>query len=195
MNLLKATPYRLLLASNSPRRRELLKLIDPDYQVAEMHDVDESYPADLAPEKVPEYLSRLKAEAYKKELVDREVIITADTVVIIDGQILGKPKDDADAVDMLMRLMGRTHTVVTGVTLMSTQKSVTFAEATEVTFDNISRPEIEAYVRNFRPMDKAGAYGIQEWIGCVAISGIRGCFYNVMGLPLHTLYQHLRSFQ
>lgn len=185
---------RLLLASNSPRRRELLRLIAPDFAIASMHDIDESYPSTLAPAEVPLFLSQLKAKAYSADLVPGEVIITADTVVINHGQILGKPHSEEEAVEMLASLMGHTHTVVTGVTLTSTEKTDSFAESTEVTFDTIGREEIEWYVRNYRPMDKAGAYGIQEWIGCVAISSIKGCFYNVMGLPLHTLYQHLRQF-
>lgn len=183
---------RILLASNSPRRRELLRLIAPDFAIASMHDIDETYPATLAPADVPLFLSQLKAKAYSKDLVEDEVIITADTVVINNGQILGKPHTEEEAVTMLLSLMGHTHTVVTGVTLTSTQKTESFAESTEVTFDSIGREEIEWYVRNYRPFDKAGAYGIQEWIGCVGISEIKGCFYNVMGLPLHTLYQHLQ---
>ncbi|MDE7375450.1 MAG: Maf family nucleotide pyrophosphatase [Muribaculaceae bacterium] len=185
---------RLLLASNSPRRRELLRLIAPDFAIASMHDIDETYPPTLPTAEVPLFLSQLKAKAYSADLVPGEVIITADTVVINDGKILGKPHTDEEAVNMLMSLMGHTHTVVTGVTLTSTEKTDSFAESTEVTFDTISKNEIEWYVQNYRPLDKAGAYGIQEWIGCVAISSIKGCFYNVMGLPLHTLYEHLRRF-
>lgn len=185
---------RILLASNSPRRRELLRLIAPDFAIASMRDIDETYPNTLAPENVPLFLSQLKAKAYSKDLVEGEVIITADTVVINNGQILGKPHDEKEAMDMLLSLMGHTHTVVTGVTLTSIKKSESFAENTEVTFDSLGREEIEWYVTNYKPFDKAGAYGIQEWIGCTAISGIQGCFYNVMGLPLHTLYQHLQRF-
>lgn len=185
---------RLLLASNSPRRRELMRLIAPDFAIASMHDIDETYPLTLAPADVPLYLSQLKAKAYSRDLADGEVIITADTVVINNGRILGKPRSEDEAVEMLLSLMGHTHTVVTGVTLTSTEKTESFAESTEVTFDTIGRREIEWYVRNYRPLDKAGSYGIQEWIGCVAISSIKGCFYNVMGLPLHTLYEHLRRF-
>lgn len=184
----------ILLASNSPRRRELLRLIAPDFEIASMHDIDETYPPTLAPADVPLFLSQLKAKAYSSDLKAGDVIITADTVVINHGQILGKPHSEEEAVEMLCSLMGHTHTVVTGVTLTSTDKTDSFAESTEVTFDAIGRYEIEWYVRNYRPMDKAGAYGIQEWIGCVGISAIKGCFYNVMGLPLHTLWQHLRQF-
>ncbi len=192
---LAPTDARVLLASNSPRRRELLRMIVPDYDLAEMHDVDESYPAALANVEVAPYLSRLKADAYRSQLVENEVMITADTVVISDGHILGKPAGESHAVEMLRSLMGHTHKVVTGVTLTSVHAAETFSETTEVTFGNISDREIELYVENFRPLDKAGAYGIQEWIGCVAIQGIQGCFYNVMGLPLHTLYRRLREFK
>lgn len=185
---------RLLLASNSPRRRELLRLIAPDFAIASMRDIDETYPSSLASAEVPLYLSQLKAKAYSADLAPGEVIITADTVVINRGKILGKPHSEEEAVEMLMSLMGHTHTVVTGVTLTSVGQTESFAESTEVTFDKIDRSEIEWYVRNYKPLDKAGAYGIQEWIGCVAISSIKGCFYNVMGLPLHTLYEHLRRF-
>lgn len=184
----------VLLASNSPRRHELLKLIIPDFGVAVMHDIDESYPHDLPLERVPEFLSKLKADAYRHQLCENEVIITADTIVINDNKVLGKPHSPHEAVDMLVSLMGHQHTVITGVTLTSMDNSVTFSEATTVTFDNVSREEIEDYVTKYMPLDKAGAYGIQEWIGCVGISGINGCFYNVMGLPLHSLYKHLRDF-
>lgn len=191
---LKPTKYRVLLASNSPRRRDLLHLILPDFSIAVSKDIDEVYPPDTAPEDVPVFLSRLKATPYLEDLADDELLLTADTVVINRGAILGKPHDEAQAVDMLRSLMRHTHTVVTGVTLTAKEKTVSFAEHTEVTFGDISDKEIELYVRNFRPLDKAGAYGIQEWIGCAGITGIKGCFYNVMGLPLHSLYQHLRDF-
>lgn len=185
---------RILLASNSPRRRELLKLIAPDFEIAEMHDIDESYPSSLNAAEVPVFLSKLKSKAYSPQIVDDEIMITADTVVINDGKILGKPHSEAEAFDMLYSLMGKTHVVVTGVTLASIGKTFSFSESTDVTFDEISQDEIRWYVKNYRPYDKAGAYGIQEWIGCIGISDIKGCFYNVMGLPLHSLYKHLRTF-
>ena len=194
-SVLAPTHAHVLLASNSPRRRELLRMIVPDYDMAVMHDVDESYPADLADVDVAPFLSRLKAEAYRPQLVGNEVMITADTVVINDGRILGKPADEAHAVEMLRSLMGHAHKVVTGVTLTSVHAAETFSETTDVTFGDMSDREIQLYVQNYRPFDKAGAYGIQEWIGCVAIQEIRGCFYNVMGLPLHTLYRRLRDFK
>lgn len=184
----------LLLASKSPRRRELLGLIAPGFRTAETHDIEECYPDGLELAKIPEYLSRVKAEAYSHQLKDGEIIITADTVVICGDKVLGKPHSREEATAMLEKLSGKTHTVVTGVTLTSLEKSVTFAETTYVTFDKLTDEQIAWYVDTCHPFDKAGAYGIQEWIGCVGISGIKGCFYNVMGLPLHHLYSALTEF-
>lgn len=186
----------ILLASNSPRRRELLGMILPAFDIVTSKNVKETYPADLAPAEVPAYLSRLKAEAYKDILQPDGLIVTADTVVILDGRILGKPKDAREAEQMLARLQGNTHTVVTGVTLTSLEGlgQDTFSVATDVTFGPLSAEEISTYVELYRPMDKAGGYGIQEWVGGAAIERINGCFYNVMGLPLHALYQHLKEF-
>lgn len=186
----------ILLASGSPRRRELLHLIVPEFDTAEPRDIDESYPSDLAPEEVPVYLSGLKASAYRDELHPDELLITADTVVILGDRILGKPHSMEEARRMLRSLCGRTHTVVTGVTLTSLEgkKRDTFAEHTKVTFAALSDSEIDAYVGRYRPLDKAGAYGIQEWFGAAGIRCIEGCFYNVMGLPLRALYEHLRHF-
>lgn len=184
----------ILLGSNSPRRRELLELIAPGFTVATPKDVDESYPADLCACEVPEYLSRLKAGAYTDSLHDNEILVTADTVVILEGRILGKPHSHDEAVEMLKSLSGRSHEVMTGVTLTSTRGSVSFSETTVVEFDSLSDSEIIKYVDEYKPYDKAGAYGIQEWIGCIGIRGIHGCFYNVMGLPLHSLYRHLKDF-
>lgn len=184
---------KLLLASGSPRRRELLDSLGIKVEHAQLHDVDESYPADLSPMKVPEYLSRLKSQAYRSELADDEVLVTADTVVVLDGKVLGKPVDEAEAKAMLRSLSGRVHQVVTGVTLATSSSSVTFSEVTDVEFDTLSDSEIDYYVSNFRPLDKAGAYGIQEWIGYVGVKGIRGDYYNVMGLPVNSLCRHLKS--
>lgn len=187
---------KILLASNSPRRRELLGLIVPEFEIAPSKDIEEVFPAGLAAEDVPAYLSRLKASAYIDSLDADTLLITADTIVLLDGEILGKPKDHADAVAMVSHLAGRTHTVVTGVSLTSQagKKSDTFAEKTSVTFCKLTAGEIEEYVNRFKPFDKAGAYGIQEWLGAAAIAGINGCFYNVMGLPLHALHTHLKTF-
>lgn len=191
---LKNSSTKILLASGSPRRRELLAMIAPDFAVAPGRDVDESYPSDIPAEKVAEYLSKVKADAYIDLLADDEIIITADTVVIIDGRILGKPAGRDDAVAMLRSLSGRRHKVVTGVTVTARDRSVSFDETTVVEFAPLSDDEIDAYVDTFRPYDKAGAYGIQEWIGAVGIKGIEGCYYNVMGLPVHTLYHRLKEF-
>lgn len=185
---------KILLASNSPRRRELLRLILPEFEIVRTHDIVESYPETLSPKEVPLFLSKLKAKAYSSHIAADEIIITADTVVINDGRILGKPHSEDEAFDMLCSLMGKTHIVVTGVTLTSIDKTFSFSETTDVTFDSVSQDEVKWYVKNYRPYDKAGAYGIQEWIGCIGIKEIKGCFYNVMGLPLHSLYMHLRTF-
>ncbi len=191
---MEANIKKVLLASNSPRRRELLSMIQPSFEMAHIREVDESYPPTLPSKKIPEYLSQLKANAYKDYINNNEIIVTADTVVICDDKVLGKPKTAEEAIDMLKMLRDRTHIVVTGVTLLSDTSSTTFSEVTEVTFGHLSDEEISNYVDSFKPYDKAGGYGIQEWIGCVGITGIKGCFYNVMGLPLHALYQHLRNF-
>ncbi len=188
------TNKRILLASNSPRRRELIGMIVPQYHTLVTRKIDESYPQDMPTEAVAPYLSRVKANAYRDIIDDGDVLITADTIVIVNGEILGKPHSIAEASIMLRTLSGNTHRVMTGVTLMSINKSITFAETTEVTFGTLSSNEINEYIKQYNPLDKAGSYGIQEWIGAVGIKSINGCFYNVMGLPLHTLYQHLKSF-
>lgn len=187
---------RVLLASASPRRRELLGLIVPEFAIASGIDVDETYPADMPAEQVPVFLSQLKAGAYATTLTPGELIITADTVVIIDGKILGKPHDRDAAIAMIEQLSGRTHTVVTGVTLtaLDGHRRDSFSARTDVTFAPLTKAQIEEYVDRYMPLDKAGAYGIQEWIGAAAIERIDGSFYNVMGLPLHILYNHLRDF-
>lgn len=185
----------LLLASKSPRRRELLKMLDMPFEIVDLKDVDESYPDDLDKEKVPEFLSRLKADAYRSCLNEDNILITADTVVILDNEIIGKPENLEDAKCMLRKLSGRVHKVITGVTLSSQKKSVTFSTVTDVTFAPLSDAEINFYVDTYRPLDKAGAYGIQEWIGAVGVAGINGSFYNVMGLPVHRLYNELLLFR
>lgn len=186
--------YNILLGSGSPRRRDLLASLDIDFRQIAIKDVDESYPSDMPAEEVPAYLSRVKAEAYRDELNPGDILITADTVVILDGKILGKPEDERQAVEMLTELSGRTHEVVTGVTLMALGAVETFSEKTAVSFAEISSEDIEHYVTEYRPLDKAGAYGVQEWIGQAAVTGINGCFYNVMGLPTSALYHRLGEF-
>lgn len=184
---------RLLLASASPRRKELLGKLDVTVEQAHLKEVDESYPSDMPAEDVAQYISRKKAEAYVGEIADDEILVTADTVVVCDGLVLGKPADASEAAGMLRLLSGRKHKVVTGVTLVSGMQQLTFSEITEVEFAALSDNEISHYVEKYRPMDKAGAYGIQEWIGYIGVSAIKGDYYNVMGLPLHSLYRHLKS--
>ena len=185
---------RLLLASNSPRRRELLGNFGAEVHIAPSRDVDESYPADMEPERVPEFISRKKAEAYFGDMASDEILVTADTVVIVGGAVLGKPHSHDEAVEMLRLLSGKTHTVATGVTLADSRRMRSFTTVTAVRFDVMTDDEIEYYVERFRPYDKAGAYGIQEWIGYIGISGINGDYYNVMGLPLHDLFTALKDF-
>lgn len=186
--------YRVVLASGSPRRRELLKLLDFPFETDTTHPVDESVSPDMLPEKVPAYLSRLKAYAYPLKAGDDRLVITADTVVILDGDVLGKPHDADEAVAMLTRLADREQIVVTGVTVRTVQRAETFSATSRVDFAHLSVAEIKYYVEKYRPFDKAGGYGIQEWIGAAAIRGITGSFYNVMGLPVHKLYDVLKKF-
>lgn len=185
---------RLLLASHSPRRRELLTMLDLPFEIAESIEVDETYSPEMPVEDVPAYLSQKKGDAYCSQLKEDEIVITADTVVIINGKILGKPKNEADAIEMLKTLSGRSQTVVTGVSLTDSTHRHTFSVSTEVRFASLSDTEIRYYVEKYRPLDKAGAYGIQEWIGAIGIEGISGSFYNVMGLPVHRLYNELKRF-
>lgn len=183
--------WELILASASPRRRELIENLHLKCEITEARKIDESYPGNMRPEEVPAYLSRKKAHAYLSSLKYNQILLTADTVVINRGEVVGKPRDLNDAAAMLRRLSGHTHKVVTGVTLATLRSQSTFTEETDVEFANLSDREIAYYVENFRPLDKAGAYGIQEWIGYIAVCGIRGDFYNVMGLPLRSVYENL----
>ena len=185
--------YRLILASASPRRRELLAACDLDFVLAEKFECEECYPADLEADKVAEYLSQLKSNAYPHALATNDILLTADTVVIAGGEILGKPKDSADAERMLKMLSGATHKVVTGVSLRTTKQTISFSAESLVSFRVLDSEEIDYYVEKYRPMDKAGAYGIQEWIGYIGIEGIEGSFYNVMGLPVQRLYTILKD--
>lgn len=186
-------PYRLILASQSPRRRELLAGSGLEFQLAERFECDESYPA-MPLTDVAEYLSCKKSDAYPVELAEADVLLTADTVVIACGEILGKPHSRDEAIAMLQTLSGATHEVATGVTLRTSTKSHSFTSVSKVRFRQLSREEIEYYVDNYHPMDKAGSYGIQEWIGYVGIEHIDGSFYNVMGLPIQRLYCELERF-
>ena len=185
--------YRLILASASPRRRELLAACDLDFVLAEKFECEELYPADLAAEKVAEYLSQLKSNAYPHPLCEGDILLTADTVVILGDKILGKPHSKEEAVEMISSLSGATHKVVTGVTLRTLSQTISFSAESLVSFRTLDAEEVSYYVEKYRPMDKAGAYGIQEWIGYIGIEGIEGSFYNVMGLPVQRLYQALKE--
>lgn len=185
--------YKILLASKSPRRKELLGMLDVPFEIHVKEGIDESYPSDMPAVEVAEYLSRLKGNAYAEDIKDFEMVITADTIVILDGKIYGKPHSEEDAIDMLMELQGRTHTVASGVCVTTKEKTVSFTTTTEVTFAPLTRDEATWYVEKYKPLDKAGAYGIQEWIGCAAVARIDGSFYNVMGLPVHQLYNVLKD--
>lgn len=184
----------ILLASKSPRRSQLMQMAAIPFKLAKIKDVDEVYPATITADEVPAYLSQIKAAAYKTELNDKQVVITADTVVILGDMILGKPHDANHAIDMLSMLSGNVHRVVTGVTVMSADKNITFSVESEVEFGKLTSEQIRYYVETYKPFDKAGAYGIQEWIGAIGIKGINGSYYNVMGLPIHRLYHELCRF-
>ena len=185
---------RLILASGSPRRRELLGELGLEFTLGQIKDYDETYPASLKYDEIPAYIAEQKSVHYKGELEPNDVLITSDTIVAIDGDILGKPKDKTEAIKMLRELSGRTHHVVTGLCIRSTQKTVTISDTCEVTFDILSDEDIEYYVDNFKPFDKAGAYGIQEWIGLSNIKSITGSVYTVIGLPVQQLYKALMLF-
>lgn len=186
--------YKVILASNSPRRKELLGGLGIPYEVKTMPDIDESYPEGLGCEEIPVYIARAKADAYRPFMQEDELIITADTIVWLDGIVMGKPKNEEEACDMLRRLSGHTHQVVTGVCITTREKQTCFATVTDVTFASLSEEEITHYVTHYRPMDKAGAYGIQEWIGFVGVQRISGSYFNVVGLPIQRLYAELKTF-
>lgn len=185
---------RVVLASNSPRRRELLAGLGFAYEVRVLEGIDESYPETLQGSEVAAYISRMKAEAYQATMADDELIITADTIVCLDDKVLGKPADEAEAIDMLHRLSGRTHQVYTGVTIVAAEGSSTFVSRSDVTFAQLSDEEIEHYVTHYHPLDKAGSYGIQEWIGYIGVESIEGSYFNVMGLPVQRLYTELKKY-
>ena len=187
-------PYKIVLASNSPRRRELLGGLGIDFTVKVIGGIDESWPHELKGEDIPLYISREKAAPYKETISPDELVITADTIVYVDGEVLGKPADKADAVRMLRLISGRWHEVITGVTLMTANHERSFAVTTKVKFCNLTDDEINSYVESGLPMDKAGAYGIQEWIGYVGVEAIEGSYFNVVGLPVQRLYRELINF-
>ncbi len=186
--------YEILLASNSPRRRELLAGLEIEYKVTSITDVDESFPDGLSMEEIPQHIAKQKALAYLHHMNDDTLLITADTIVWSEGKVLGKPSDSDEAYEMIASLSGKTHSVVTGVYIQTKQKSVCFSTVTKVTFDDLSSDEIKHYVDKYKPMDKAGSYGIQEWIGFVGVKSIEGSYFNVMGLPVQRLYKELQNF-
>ena len=190
----KLKNYRLILASQSPRRRQLLSDAGLEFTLADRFECDETFPQDMPAEDVAEYLSRLKSDAYPEPLAEGDILLTADTVVIADNRVLGKPSDRAEAIEMISLLSGCNHEVITGCTLRTATRQRSFSVRSKVHFRALDREEIEYYVDCYRPFDKAGAYGIQEWIGYVGIEGIEGSFYNVMGLPVQRLYSILKEF-
>lgn len=185
--------YKVILASNSPRRKELLAGLGIDYEVRTLPDIEENYPDNLVGEEIPLYIACEKAEAYRESIDLNELIITADTIVWVDGRVMGKPKDEEDARCMLKALSGRTHQVYTGVCLTTVDYQESFTAATDVTFSKLTDEEIDYYIECYRPMDKAGSYGIQEWIGYIGVERIEGSFFNVMGLPVQRLYRELKQ--
>lgn len=185
--------YHIILASKSPRRRELLAGLGIEFETRVIPGIAEDYPEGLSGEEIPQYISREKANAYRASLKENDLLITADTIVYADGMVLGKPHDTADAHRMLTLLSGKTHQVVTGVSLTTTHGQQTFASVTDVTFTRLTKEEIDFYIDHYKPFDKAGAYGIQEWIGYVGVTRIEGSFYNVMGLPVQRLYGELKK--
>lgn len=191
MLLDKLKDKKLILGSQSPRRKELLASLNFPFETI-VKEVDESFPSELPVDEVASYISRAKADAFTPTL--NEIIITSDTVVCCDQQILGKPADSAEAFEMISMLSNKSHKVITGVTIRSSDKEVTFSDTTTVWFKALSKDEIHFYVENYKPLDKAGAYGIQEWIGQIGITRIDGSYFNVMGLPIHRVYEELLKF-
>ncbi|HDR51602.1 MAG TPA: septum formation protein Maf [Mariniphaga anaerophila] len=185
--------YNYILASKSPRRQELLKSLGIEFQVR-LKEVEENYPEDIQVQQIPEYLARLKSNPFLLELTERDLLITADTVVLLNGEVIGKPSSREGAETMLRKLSGNEHQVVSGVCLSSQKKQKVFSALTNVQFKKLSEKEIQHYISVFRPFDKAGAYGIQEWIGFIGITHIEGSFYNVMGLPVQKLYEEIFLF-
>lgn len=185
--------YQIILASNSPRRKELMSGLGVDYVVKTLPDVDESYPDSLQGGDIPEFIACKKAGAYRSILQPGELLITADTIVWLDGKVLGKPQGREGAVKMLRALSGKKHQVFTGVCLTTTEWQKSFTAASDVLFDELSDEEIAYYVDRYQPMDKAGAYGVQEWIGYIGVHSISGSFYNIMGLPIQKLYKVLKT--
>ena len=185
--------HKIILASGSPRRQQFLKELEIDFEI-KLKEIEEIYPDHLQAEEITDFLAKLKASAFENELKDNEVLITSDTIVWLDNKALGKPIDASHALRMLTEMSGKTHKVITSVCLKSIKKEVVFHDETLVTFTDLSLDEIEFYLKNYKPFDKAGSYGIQEWIGLVAIEKIEGSYANVVGLPTHKLYKELMNF-
>ncbi len=185
---------KIILSSNSPRRKELLAGLDLDFEVRIIPGIDESYPDSVPVDDISQYVASKKAEAYKDSIKKDELVITADTVVVLDDVVLGKPHDEADAKKMLRLLSGKTHKVITGVCLTTTSRQKAFRVTTDVTFKELSEEEIDYYVSKYKPLDKAGSYGIQEWIGYIGVTSINGSYFNVMGLPVQRIYKELQDF-
>jgi len=186
--------YHLILASNSPRRRELLGGLGVNFEVKVLPGIDESYPEQLPVTEIAAYIAKKKADAYKAVMQADDLVITADTIVIVGNEVLGKPHDAADAAQMLRKLSGRKHQVTTGVCLTTKACQRQLSVTTDVTFKQLSDEEIDYYVRTYSPLDKAGAYGIQEWIGYIGVTALEGSYFNVMGLPVQRIYQELCGF-
>ena len=186
--------YNIILASNSPRRKELLQRLGIPFNVRTLFGIDESFPASLRGEDIVRYISRVKASAYRSSMASDDLLIAADTIVYLEGEVLGKPKDAEEAKQMLRRLSGKIHQVITGVTILTQERTDDFAVTSQVRFSELTDEEIDYYVNNFLPFDKAGAYGIQEWIGLVAVEEIKGSYFNVVGLPIRRVYEHLKDF-
>lgn len=186
--------YNIVLASNSPRRKELLQRMGVNFKVRTLFGIDESYPDSLRGEDIVRYISRNKAQAYRSSMAPNELLITADTIVYVKGEVMGKPKTAEQAKEMLHKLSGKSHQVITGVTIVTADRTEDFGVTSQVKFAEITDEEINFYVDNYLPFDKAGAYGIQEWIGIVAVEEIKGSYFNVVGLPVQRLYQKLKTF-
>lgn len=187
--------HRIILASQSPRRQELLRMAEVDFEVAVIPGLEESFPDSLPAEQTAEYLARMKMEGYEEYWSQpKTLVITADTVVVLGDEVLGKPRDREDAIVMLSRLSGAVHTVFTGVAIRTAERQSSFTASTQVFFKELQERDIIDYVDRYRPFDKAGSYGVQEWIGLIGVGRIEGSFYNVMGLPVATLYEELRKF-
>lgn len=186
--------YNIVLASNSPRRKELLQRMGVNFKVRTLFGIDESYPDSLRGGDIVRYISRNKAQAYRSSMAPNELLITADTIVYVEGEVMGKPKTAEQAKEMLHKLSGKSHQVITGVTIVTADRTEDFGVTSQVKFAEITDEEINFYVDNYLPFDKAGAYGIQEWIGIVAVEEIKGSYFNVVGLPVQRLYQKLKTF-